>query len=161
MRRGGGKGKSVFTSNSFEPFFFRTIPQNSEDGIMYLADRPQEIRFEEVGPEYYCVGSRKNGYYDGKMVWHISAGGYRDLMPPGAIFDKQFVSNMREHRNNDIPRPHNSTLFTDGISYWSVDNVLIKRKPRSHRSKFTMRKSHTKRQTKRQRTISRLKNYSL
>jgi hypothetical protein len=160
VRRGGGKGKSATSMTSaFEPFFFRTIPQDSDNGIMYLADRPPEVRFEEVGPEYYCVGSRMNGHYDGKMVWHISALGYRDLMPQSAMFDRQIVSEMRPHRNNDIPCPANSTLFTDGISYWSVDNVLIRSQRRTHRTmhRSVYSKMYSRKETPRQRRLSRKK----
>jgi len=158
------KGGSTMNlmSNHFKPFFFRVIPQDTT-GCMYLADNPP-IASRAAGnePHYYCAGSRMRTYYDGKMVWHFSTeNGYRDLMPPDAIFDRHFVSDMRPHINNDIERPNkNCTLFTDGISYWFVDNVLIRRNlRRSRRRSFfsKMRKS----QTKRQRSMSRSKNYSL
>jgi len=155
----GGSTMNLIRSNHFKPFFFRVIPQDTT-GYMYLADNPP-IASRAAGnePHYYCAGSRMLTYYDGKMVWHFSAkNGYRDLMPPDAMFDRQFVSDMRPHINNDIVRPDkNCTLFTDGISYWFVDNVLIPR--RSHRTKHRTMLSKMRETMKRR--MSRSKRNSL
>ena len=146
----------------FKPFFFRIDSEDHYSGIVYLADSPPVVRYEGVLPAYSCIGSRPYGYYDGKMVWHIrnpDKGGYRDDMPDAAMFDRHYVSEMRPHVNHQISRPNQlCTLFKDEKSYWFVDNELIQTRTRLRTKSKSQTKSRTyKKQTRRQRTISRRK----
>ena len=114
---------------AFTPFFFRLYSDDGESGIMYLAN--EEMRNDA----YECAGARQIGKHKGKAVWYIAGrdrGGYTDAMPEAAMFDMQNVSET-EVCNEPITAPHSATtLYSDGKSYWFVDNTLLtKRKSKS------------------------------
>ena len=118
----------MYIMAAFSPFFFRTFSTDGKSGILYLAS-------EMYGDDAFnCAGARQIGEHLSKGVWYIAArdrGGYTDAMPDCAMFDKQPVSDMEEC-DHKIKKPHEDcTLFTDGKSYWVVDDSLIgKRAPK-------------------------------
>jgi hypothetical protein len=122
----------------FNSFFFRTFSSDGESGILYLA----------IGiygdNAYNCAGARQIGVHNGKQLWYIADrdhGGYTDAMPAIAMFDPQ-PSNMNEcneQLENDPPNDF-TTLFSDGKSYWFVDNSLINKRVRSTSQKRRSKK---------------------
>jgi len=122
---------------AFEPFFFRLYSDDGESGIMYLAN--DAFRNDA----YDCAGARRIGTHKGKAVWYIAArnrGGYVDAMPEAAMFDVQNVSETEECDEDIDPPNDKTTLYSDGKSYWFVDNTLLAKKSRSQ-SKSKSKKS--------------------
>ena len=113
---------------AFTPFFFRLYSDDGESGIMYLANEAYR------NDAYDCAGARRTGTHKGKPVWYIAGrdrGGYTDAMPEAAMFDRQNVSETEEC-DEEIDSPNDkTTLYSDGKSYWFVDNSLLVKKSRS------------------------------
>lgn len=113
---------------AFTPFFFRLYSEDGESGIMYLAN--EAFRNDA----YECAGARRIGTHKGKAVWYIASrerGGYTDAMPEAAMYDMQNVSET-EQCDEAIAAPNGScTLFSDGKSYWFVDDTLLAKRGRS------------------------------
>lgn len=113
---------------AFTPFFFRLYSDDGESGIMYLANEAMR------NDAYECAGARQIGRHHGKAVWYIAGrdrGGYTDAMPEAAMFDMQYVSETEES-NESIAAPNSATtLYSDGKSYWFVDNSLLAKRERS------------------------------
>ena len=119
---------------AFTPFFFRLYSDDGESGIMYLAN--EAFRNDA----YECAGARRIGTHKGKAVWYIAGrdrGGYTDAMPEAAMFDQQNVSETEESDEAIAPPNSSCTLYSDGKSYWFVDNSLV-----------TIRKSKNKSRSK-------------
>ena len=117
---------------TFNSFFFRTFSLDGESGILYLA-------IGMYGDNAYnCAGARQIGVHNGKQLWYIADrehGGYTDAMPAIAMFDPQ-PSNMKECNEQLENEPNDfTTLFSDGKSYWFVDDSLINKRGRSKSQK--------------------------
>jgi len=116
---------------AFDSFFFRTFSSDGKSGILYLA-------FEMYGDDAFnCAGARQIGEHKGLAVWYIAGrgrGGYTDAMPEAAMFDRQ--PSTMEECDEKIAHPNESTsLFSDGKSYWFVDDSLISKRGRSSSQK--------------------------
>lgn len=126
---------------AFTPFFFRLYSDDGESGIMYLAN--EAFRNDA----YECAGARRIGTHKGKAVWYIAGrdrGGYTDAMPEAAMFDVQNVSDTEES-GEAIAAPNSATtLYSDGKSYWFVDNSLLAKRERSKSKSKTRSKSRGK-----------------
>ena len=126
---------------AFTPFFFRLYSDDGESGIMYLAN--EAFRNDA----YDCAGARRIGTHKGKAVWYIAGrdrGGYTDAMPEAAMFDVQNVSDTEES-GEAIAAPNSATtLYSDGKSYWFVDNSLLAKRERSKSKSKTRSKSRGK-----------------
>ena len=113
---------------AFTPFFFRLYSDDGS-GIMYLAN--EAFRNDA----YECAGARRIGTHKGKAVWYIAGrerGGYTDAMPEAAMFDRQNVTETEECDEAIVPPNDKTTLYTDGKSYWFVDDTLLAKRGRSH-----------------------------
>ena len=111
----------------FTPFFFRLFSEDGS-GIMYLAN--ESFRNDA----YECAGARRIGTHKGKAVWYIAGrdrGGYTDAMPEAAMFDRQNVAETEECHESISPPNDKTTLFSDGKSYWFVDDTLLSKRGRS------------------------------
>jgi len=131
---------------AFTPFFFRLYSDDGS-GIMYLAN--EAFRNDA----YDCAGARRIGTHKGKAVWYIAGrdrGGYTDAMPEAAMFDVQNVSDTEESGEAiAVPNSANTlysdtTLYSDGKSYWFVDNSLLAKRERSKSKSKTRSKSRGK-----------------
>ena len=131
---------------AFTPFFFRLYSDDGS-GIMYLAN--EALRNDA----YDCAGARRIGTHKGKAVWYIAGrdrGGYTDAMPEAAMFDVQNVSDTEESGEAiAVPNSANTlysdtTLYSDGKSYWFVDNSLLAKRERSKSKSKTRSKSRGK-----------------
>ena len=129
---------------AFTPFFFRLFSEDGESGIMYLAN--EAFRNDA----YDCAGARRIGTHKGKAVWYIAGrdrGGYTDAMPEAAMFDRQNVAETEECDEAIAPPNDKTTLYSDGKSYWFVDDSLIAKRGRSQSrsrksARSKSRKSH-------------------
>jgi hypothetical protein len=113
---------------AFTPFFFRLYSDDGESGIMYLANEAMR------NDAYECAGARQIGRHKGKAVWYIAGrdrGGYTDAMPEAAMFDIQHVVETEESAESIASPNSATTLFSDGKSYWFVDNSLLAKRGRS------------------------------
>lgn len=126
---------------AFTPFFFRLYSDDGESGIMYLAN--EAFRNDA----YECAGARQIGKHKGKAVWYIAGrdrGGYTDAMPEAAMYDVQNVTETEES-GEAIAAPNSATtLYSDGKSYWFVDNTLLAKRERSKSKSKTRSKSRGK-----------------
>jgi len=129
---------------AFTPFFFRLYSDDGESGIMYLANEAMR------NDAYECAGARQIGKHKGKALWYIAGrdrGGYTDAMPEAAMFDMQNVSDTEES-DEAIAAPNTlTTLYSDGKSYWYVDDTLLAKRGRSQSkgrksARSKSRKSH-------------------
>lgn len=126
---------------AFTPFFFRLYSDDGESGIMYLAN--EAFRNDA----YECAGARRIGTHKGKAVWYIAGrdrGGYTDAMPEAAMFDVQNVSDTEESYESIAAPNSATTLYSDGKSYWFVDNSLLAKRERSKSKSKTRSKSRGK-----------------
>jgi hypothetical protein len=127
---------------AFTPFFFRLYSADGESGIMYLAN--EAFRNDA----YECAGARQIGTHKGKAVWYIAArnrGGYTDAMPEAAMFDRQNVAETEECHEAITPPNDKTTLYSDGKSYWFVDDSLLAKRGRSQsRSKKSAARSKSR-----------------
>jgi hypothetical protein len=129
---------------TFTPFFFRLFSEDGESGIMYLAN--EAFRNDA----YECAGARRIGTHKGKAVWYIAArdrGGYTDAMPEAAMFDRQYVIETEESDEAIAPPNDKTTLYSDGKSFWFVDDALLSKRGRSQSkgrksARSKSRKSH-------------------
>ena len=121
---------------AFTPFFFRLYSDDGESGIMYLAN--ESFRNDA----YECAGARQIGKHKGKAVWYIAGrdrGGYTDAMPEAAMFDVQNVSETEES-DEAIAAPNSATtLYSDGKSYWFVDNTLLSKRKSKNKTRSKSR----------------------
>ena len=113
---------------AFTPFFFRLYSEDGKSGIMYLANEAMR------NDAYECAGARQIGKHNGKAVWYIAGrdrGGYTDAMPEAAMFDMQYVTDTEESDESITAPNSGTTLYSDGKSYWFVDNSLLAKRARS------------------------------
>lgn len=137
---------------NFDKFFFRTATENQASGIMYLA-----LSADSYG-SFMCRGGRQVGVADdGQTIWYIAGnGGYSDMMPESAMMNQQMASDMEETPNakqfmtqNGIHLKGKISLFSDGRSYWLVDDELLDKKKGKSRSRSRSTNKNSKGKGKR------------